>query len=89
MAAPWQAPQSARREDDGQHRGHAQREERPYEEEGLGGLAVHMKGASGVVGGFAAELLYRLDPEQGSVLFFREHVKQAVRTLAYIADSLP
>ena len=30
---------SARAESDGQHRGHAQREECPYEEEGLGGLA--------------------------------------------------
>jgi hypothetical protein len=38
---------------------------------------------------FAAELLHGLDPEQGAVLFFREHVKQAVRTLAYIADPLP
>ena len=35
------------------------------------------------------ELRHWLDPQQGSVLFFREHVKQAVRTLAYIADALP
>ena len=31
--APWQAPQSARREDDGEERGHADREECPDEEE--------------------------------------------------------
>lgn len=35
------------------------------------------------------QLLHRLDPQQGSVLFFREHVEQAVRPLAYIADALP
>ena len=35
------------------------------------------------------ELLHWLDPQQGSVLFFREHVKHTVRTLAYIADALP
>ncbi len=31
--APWQAPQSAHREDDGEGCGHADREERPDEEE--------------------------------------------------------
>ena len=31
--APWQAPQSAHREDDGEERGHAEREECPDEEE--------------------------------------------------------
>ena len=34
-------------------------------------------------------LLHWLNPQQRSVLFFREHVKQTVRTLAYIADALP
>src|SRR5271170_1385998 len=40
---PSQAPQSAHREDDGDERGHAERDERPDEEEasaGLGDLAV-------------------------------------------------
>jgi len=36
--APWQAPQSLRREDDGEDPGHADREERPDEEEAAGGL---------------------------------------------------
>ena len=35
---PLQAPQSARREDDGEDRSHAEREERPDEEEGSAGL---------------------------------------------------
>jgi hypothetical protein len=35
------------------------------------------------------ELMHWLDPQQGSVLFFREHVEQAVRPLPYIADALP
>jgi hypothetical protein len=39
VAAPWQTPQCARREDDGEHRGHSQREECPHEEEGFAGLA--------------------------------------------------
>jgi hypothetical protein len=41
--APFQGPQSARREGDGEKRGHAEREERPDEEEssaGLGDLAT-------------------------------------------------
>jgi hypothetical protein len=33
-----EAPQSARREDDGEERGHAEREERPDEEEASAGL---------------------------------------------------
>ena len=36
--APWQAPQSARREDDGEERGHAERDERPDEEEASAGI---------------------------------------------------
>ncbi len=36
--APLQAPQSAHREDDGEERGHAEREERPDEEEGSAGV---------------------------------------------------
>ncbi len=39
LAAPWQFPQCVYREDDGERRGHAQREQRPYEEQGLRGLA--------------------------------------------------
>src|SRR5262249_24426 len=36
--APWQAPQSAHRENDGEERGHADRDDRPDEEEGSAGL---------------------------------------------------
>src|SRR5215471_511340 len=36
--APWQAPQPARREDDGEERGHAERDGRPDEEEGSAGI---------------------------------------------------
>jgi len=36
--APLQAPQSAHREDDGEERGHAERDERPDEEEGSAGI---------------------------------------------------
>src|SRR5216684_982288 len=36
--APWQAPQSAHREDDGEERGHAERDQRPDEEEGSAGI---------------------------------------------------
>jgi hypothetical protein len=46
--APSQAPQSAHREDDGDERGHAERDDRPDEEEGSAGL-----------GDFAADILPR------------------------------
>ena len=36
MPAPWQAPQTARREDEGEERGHAERDQRPDEEEASG-----------------------------------------------------
>src|SRR5215470_3671462 len=36
--APWQAPQAARREDAGEDRGHAEREERPDPEEDSAGV---------------------------------------------------
>ena len=36
--APSQAPQSARREDEGEERGHAERDQRPDEEEGSAGI---------------------------------------------------
>ena len=39
LAVPWRLPQCVCREEGGEHRGHAQREHCPYEEEGLGGLA--------------------------------------------------
>ena len=37
-SCPSQAPQSAHREDDGDERGHAERDDRPDEEEAAGGL---------------------------------------------------
>src|SRR5579871_2916323 len=40
LAAPWQFPQCVYREDDGERRGHAQREQRPYEEQGLRDLPI-------------------------------------------------
>jgi hypothetical protein len=47
-SCPSQAPQSAHREDDGHERGHAERDDRPDEEEGSAGL-----------GDFAADTLPR------------------------------
>src|SRR5215467_9269741 len=51
-------PQSARREDDGEERGHAEREECPYEEEGSAGrpAGVAVGAAAGMMGGATADL---------------------------------
>ena len=40
--APWQAPQSAHREDDGEERGHAERQERPDEKKAPLELAMRL-----------------------------------------------
>jgi len=45
--APLQAPQSAQREDEGEHRSHAERVQRPDEQEGWAGLGdLAVKNAS-------------------------------------------